>query len=937
MCVHSAEMRKSPALDSESLPLKVKSGEVLTVTNVMHVEGRIRLGTEKGWVSATNASGFSLFINARGMFRRALEDTPLRLASSVHAEPLTRKDLSSMAEIHAHANNVRIDKDSNVIVPKGSVFECLETCDIVEEHTHHGHKTKYINRRLRLQLGGSAGIGGWVPERKALKRAVPYGKMARLMEPVQFVDGCELGPLPRPPGKQAHPGKSGWMDKNWTAETMGARHHKNWQRRWFELRTPLLTYATESQENGGEMKGAIDLSLINIVKLSEKTWSDVSKAQLAKSGTIIKEGVNSQTIELHQGDGKIYYVRPQDQEMDTWKSKLEEAIAMARARKAEEVKQSTTHSGGHHGYRKQFVSDANFRSQELQKLKDGLQHNVERIWSEMHDSPEMIGILNTFAEHGKLTRGETLAAQAQLKDLCEMVGTGPRRAQFAVLWQDEHGAALLPLVAQLLREVPGSPLDASSSGTEEGVPPKPGPQPEPEVDAEPSCIKTARIKAAALEAIALKKAAAVAVQKAAILKAKQLEAEAELEETKRKAEAAAAVKKAEAEAAAAAKEAEEKARQEALVEAAKARQRAEEQAAADVAAALEAKLQAEAEARAEKEAIRKAAAAKAAADKKAEEARLAAEAAKAKAEQERLAAAAAKAAAEQAAAEREAKRLADEKAAAEAAAKAAAEAEAARVQAYEKAEKERRAAEQEAARKRKEKELNEAAEAQRASEAAAAAKAAEDAAAAATAKAAAADKALAEAVTAQQGKKDTTKKALYETTEPEEDEEYEEVAMVTLAAEHEAALQPRSLEEKQKDKAAAHQGEMGKRLQAAKAKVGALTCSLMWNNMNDLDLHCVSPTGSHIFYANRKGTCTGHLDVDMNAKENDTSDKPIENILWYNPPKGHYKFWIEAVDMDRTGGKTPFSVRLTKQGIAEDKHYPDLEEDEEQVVFEFDL
>eukprot|EP01047_Picozoa_sp_COSAG01_P004123 COSAG01_NODE_132_length_24759_cov_13.862298_14_plen_169_part_00 len=126
--------------------------------------------------------------------------------------------------------------------------------------------------------------------------------------------------------------------------------------------------------------------------------------------------------------------------------------------------------------------------------------------------------------------------------------------------------------------------------------------------------------------------------------------------------------------------------------------------------------------------------------------------------------------------------------------------------------------------------------------------------------------------------------------------EVEEV--IELAPEHEAAIAPRTTEQKLEDLKAAHSGEMGARLKKvsapratrmglceqstlalahgcicrqcdrqsiaiadrrrcacaaqAKAKVGALTCSLMWHNGNDLDLHCQSPTGSHIFYAKRK-------------------------------------------------------------------------------------
>ena len=64
---------------------------------------------------------------------------------------------------------------------------------------------------------------------------------------------------------------------------------------------------------------------------------------------------------------------------------------------------------------------------------------------------------------------------------------------------------------------------------------------------------------------------------------------------------------------------------------------------------------------------------------------------------------------------------------------------------------------------------------------------------------------------------------------------------------------------------AAHAGELGRRLKAAGAMVGNLTCSLMWDDHDDLDLHCETPSGEHIFWNHKKGQCGGHLDVDMNA------------------------------------------------------------------------
>jgi hypothetical protein len=84
--------------------------------------------------------------------------------------------------------------------------------------------------------------------------------------------------------------------------------------------------------------------------------------------------------------------------------------------------------------------------------------------------------------------------------------------------------------------------------------------------------------------------------------------------------------------------------------------------------------------------------------------------------------------------------------------------------------------------------------------------------------------------------------------------------------------------------------EMSKRLRQAGAQTGDIQCSLMWNNTDDLDLHCKTPSGFHISYSNKKGG-GGELDVDRNAGS-DLTTTPVENIFFSNPEKGQYKFWV---------------------------------------------
>jgi hypothetical protein len=130
---------------------------------------------------------------------------------------------------------------------------------------------------------------------------------------------------------------------------------------------------------------------------------------------------------------------------------------------------------------------------------------------------------------------------------------------------------------------------------------------------------------------------------------------------------------------------------------------------------------------------------------------------------------------------------------------------------------------------------------------------------------------------------------------------------------------------------------MGARLKKAGARVGHVTVSLMWHNTDDLDLHCESAAGGHIWWSEKKGTCGGHLDVDMNATERHLSTSPIENLVWDKPPLvGKYRIWVENTEPRNPSEPTAFTVRLTRDGKTEDKVFADIKELEEIDVFSFE-
>ncbi len=105
--------------------------------------------------------------------------------------------------------------------------------------------------------------------------------------------------------------------------------------------------------------------------------------------------------------------------------------------------------------------------------------------------------------------------------------------------------------------------------------------------------------------------------------------------------------------------------------------------------------------------------------------------------------------------------------------------------------------------------------------------------------------------------------------------------------------------------------EFNRRLQREGAKTGDIQISLVWNNINDLDLHCVDPRGDEIFFNNKRSRSGGELDVDMNVSA-PFSNEPVENIYWSDgkAPSGKYKILVNHYKNNNATDPSSFKVAL---------------------------
>ncbi|MEK8132980.1 hypothetical protein WMW72_34385 [Paenibacillus filicis] len=111
-------------------------------------------------------------------------------------------------------------------------------------------------------------------------------------------------------------------------------------------------------------------------------------------------------------------------------------------------------------------------------------------------------------------------------------------------------------------------------------------------------------------------------------------------------------------------------------------------------------------------------------------------------------------------------------------------------------------------------------------------------------------------------------------------------------------------------------GEIKRRVESAGGKYegNEIRCSLIWEGYTDLDLHCITPRGEHIFYGQKQSNCSGWLDVDANGGRA-TTQYPVENIRWSegSAVNGHYHFYVHNY-CERGDGTTPYKVELEING-----------------------
>lgn len=141
--------------------------------------------------------------------------------------------------------------------------------------------------------------------------------------------------------------------------------------------------------------------------------------------------------------------------------------------------------------------------------------------------------------------------------------------------------------------------------------------------------------------------------------------------------------------------------------------------------------------------------------------------------------------------------------------------------------------------------------------------------------------------------------------------------------------------EDQLAKAPACADEFARRREDAGGQTGAVTITLIWEDIADLDLSVVCPAGGTIMFEKRQA-CGGVLDIDANNKAATATMQPIENIYFSDAPTGgKYQIQVHKFVKHKTGpwyrpGPVPFKVQISRNG--QTTEIPGVVTDDQRVI-----
>jgi len=123
--------------------------------------------------------------------------------------------------------------------------------------------------------------------------------------------------------------------------------------------------------------------------------------------------------------------------------------------------------------------------------------------------------------------------------------------------------------------------------------------------------------------------------------------------------------------------------------------------------------------------------------------------------------------------------------------------------------------------------------------------------------------------------------------------------------------------------------EIKKLLHRLGAKTGELAVTLMWDTIDDIDLHLKLPNALGEISAECPEVAGGKLDIDGNQCLERANIKPIENIYWptcddaskEHPPSGEYTIWVKCYSRNQHVRDANLTVVLSASGKKDIFHH----------------